>query len=213
MTHASMPLGVVVVAAADVAGAGAAAVAAEDGAAALGVALDVDAAVAEAEAELADEPVAVVAHTHPPMDSFPAVAAEAARQTQAPCPTLVAVGFAVDPDSVQAEPHTRDTSRTAEAGRTDYAGVASGVGQVDALRRALAAHTAQAGVVGKVGEAVAILSVHGMMRNSRKGLAARELGVVRSGVGSRLGMMRMRLLWEGEEQGWRIVGAGAGARG
>ena len=208
-----MPLGVVVAAAADVAGAGAAAAAAADGAAALGVALDVDAAVAEAEAELADEPVAVVAHTHPPMDSFPAVAAEVVRQTQAPCPTLVAVGFAVDPDSVQAEPHTRDTSRTAEAGRTDYAGVASGVGQVDASRRALAAHTAQAGVVGKVGEAVAILSVHGTMRNSHKGLAERELGVVRSGVGSRLGMMRMRLLWEGEEQGWRIVGAGAGARG
>ena len=212
MTHVSMSLGVVA-AAADVAGAGAAAAAAEDAAAAEEVALDVDAAVAVAETELADEPVAVVAHTHPPMDSFPAVAVEAARQTQAPCPTLVAVGFAVDPDSVQAEPHTRDTSRTAEAGRTDYAGVASGVGQVDASRRALAAHTAQAGVVGKVGEAVAILSVHGMMRNSRKGLAARELGVVRLGVGSRLGMMRMRLLWEGEEQGWRIVGAGAGARG
>lgn len=200
MTHASMPLGVVVAAAADVAGAGAAA---EDAAAVVRVALDVEAAAAE----LGDVAV-VVAHTRPPMDSSPAVAAVAALQTQVSYPTLVAAGFAVDPDSVQAEPHTRDTPRTAaEAGRTDYAGVASGEGQVDASRREQAVHTGQAGVVGKVDEAAAIPSVRGT--NSRKGLAARELGVVRSGVGSHLGMMWMGLLWEGEEQGWRIVGAGA----
>lgn len=181
---------VVVAAAADVAGAEAAAA---EGAAA---ALDVDAAAAEA--EVADGPVAV-AHTHPPTDSSPVVAAAAALQTQAQHPTPMAVAFAVDPDSAH---HTRDTSRTAEAGRTDYAEVA--LGPVGASRMALAAHTAQAGVVGKVDEAAAIPSVHDTMRNSRKVLAARELGVVRSGVGSRLGKM-----WMGEGQGWRIVGAGA----
>lgn len=167
----------VVAAAADVAGAEAAA---EHEAAALDV-------VAAAETEVADE--VVVAHTHPPTDSFPAVAA-AALQMQARYPTPMAVAFAVDPDSAQVEPHTRDTSRTAaEAGRMDYAGAALGAGPVGASRMALAAHTAQAGVVGTVVEAAAILSVLGTTRNSRKGLEARELGVVRSGVGSRLEKM------------------------